>query len=240
MKRSAMDDFDRLRQTEAAFWPATLAALILHAILWISWQLMPDVETVVVPVRALSIRLGESEDLAPSVPAAAGESRSQATTEHPLAEMAPAAQATPPSAEKNSVAAPKVMQPQDDEKTAKRYVRKAPSKAQGSVYGDSTADEAELLSRYEQMISGAIHRYRVYPAEARRTNLQGDGVVRVRINRKGKILYYAIEHSTGSDLLDQAMLAMVRQANPVPPVPIGYPAGTLVEFLIPVSFALQR
>ena len=30
---------------------------------------------------------------------------------------------------------------------------------------------------------------------------------------------------------------MIRRANPVPSVPENYPAGSLIEFLIPITFA---
>ncbi len=110
----------------------------------------------------------------------------------------------------------------------------------GSVMGNSMASDAEVLKRYEQMISAWIQRFKVYPDEARRQSMQGEGVVRIRIDRRGNIQYRILEKRTGYQQLDRAILEMVQKANPVPPVPENYPrSGEILEFLVPVSFRLQ-
>lgn len=91
-----------------------------------------------------------------------------------------------------------------------------------------------VRARYEQEISGWIQQHKFYPAEA--GGREGRAVVRMRIDRAGNVRYYAIEQSTGLSTLDLAALEMIRRANPVPAVPANYPAGNLVEFLIPITF----
>lgn len=88
--------------------------------------------------------------------------------------------------------------------------------------------------RYEQDISAWIERHKIYPAEA--GGKQGRVIVRVRIDRTGVVRYYALEQSSGSNVIDIAAVDMVRRANPVPAVPANYPAGNLIEFLIPINF----
>lgn len=127
---------------------------------------------------------------------------------------------------------------------AKQFVRannvQAPSvKGKGNVLGNSTAKEAELMSRYEQLISMWIEKFKLYPDEARARGMQGETIVRIRIDRKGNIRYYLLERSTGYQVLDRAAIDMVKRANPVPAVPNDYPPGDLIEFLIPVNFHLQ-
>lgn len=61
-------------------------------------------------------------------------------------------------------------------------------------------------------------------------------MVRMCIDRGGNVRYYAIEQSSGLSIFDDAALDMIRRANPVPAVPVNYPASNLVEFLIPISF----
>jgi protein TonB len=95
------------------------------------------------------------------------------------------------------------------------------------------------LRRYEQIISLSIQRNKVYPAEAKTQGLQGQAVIRIRINRQGNILYSRIEKPTRYPILNEAIAEMVRLSNPVPAVPVNYPAGNLFEFLIPVSFRLE-
>jgi len=109
----------------------------------------------------------------------------------------------------------------------------------GSGLGNIQGGSAEVLRRYEQIISLSIQRNKVYPAEAKTQGLQGQAVIRIRINRQGNILYSRIEKPTRYPILNEAIAEMVRLSNPVPAVPVNYPAGNLFEFLIPVSFRLE-
>ena len=139
---------------------------------------------------------------------------------------------------KKAAAAPK----KASAKLPKQFVREgsdSKTKVEGSVLGDSTAIDAEILARYEQLISKWIQRFKQYPQEAKNSGVEGAAIVRVRINRKGDVLFFRLEQKTGHQLLDVAILDMIKQANPLPPVPENYPAGNMLEFLIPVSFKLQ-
>lgn len=112
--------------------------------------------------------------------------------------------------------------------------------AKGSPLGNSSAADSEILRRYEQVISLWVVRNRVYPPEAFQRGLQGEAVVRIRINRQGRILSYRIEQSSGHSLIDASLSEMVKRSNPVPAVPENYPGAKELEFLISVSFYDQR
>lgn len=102
-----------------------------------------------------------------------------------------------------------------------------------------TAQTAQTIrERYELQISGWIQQHKLYPAEA--GGREGRVVVRMRIDRAGYVRYYALEQSSGVNALDAAAIDMVRRANPVPAVPANYPAGSLIEFLIPITFRVPR
>ncbi len=105
---------------------------------------------------------------------------------------------------------------------------------QGTVNTQTEATSREIRARYEQDISSWIQRHKLYPANA--GGLAGRVVIRMRIDRGGVVRYYALEESSGVQALDQAALDMIRRANPVPAAPVNYPAGTLIEFLIPINF----
>ncbi|MGB1539412.1 MAG: TonB family protein [Rickettsiales bacterium] len=123
-----------------------------------------------------------------------------------------------------------------------QYVRQMGNPAgvgEGSALGNSTESEAEVVRRYEQLISVWIQRHKTYPAEAMQQGVQGKAIIRIRIDRTGRIKYFKLQQRTGSPMLDEAVIAMVRAANPVPPVPANYPAGNLIEFLIPISYKLR-
>ncbi len=97
----------------------------------------------------------------------------------------------------------------------------------------------EMMLRYEQKLSAWINRYKVYPSDAFKRGLQGNVVLRIRIDRAGYIKFILIQESSGYDILDQAVIDAAKKANPVPVVPTDYPGGQLLEFLIPVKFALK-
>lgn len=116
--------------------------------------------------------------------------------------------------------------------------------ADGAVGGQGlettmTQQTAQAIrERYEMQISGWIQTHKTYPAEAQ--GREGRVVVRMRIDRAGYVRYYALEQSSGVNALDAAAIDMVRRANPVPAVPANYPAGNLIEFLIPITFRAPR
>lgn len=131
--------------------------------------------------------------------------------------------------------------------TPQRFVREvgaAPNTGlgttQGAVGGQGTVNEMtpttmqQIRERYELQISTWIQQHKLYPAAA--NGAEGRAVVRMRIDRSGYVRYYAIEQSAGNAVLDAAAIDMIRRANPVPAVPANYPAGNLIEFLIPITF----
>ena len=109
---------------------------------------------------------------------------------------------------------------------------------QGTMGGvgnvNTQTDGKDIRDRYEQQISGWIERHKVYPAEA--GGREGRVIVRMRIDRAGVVRYYALEQSCGVAAIDNAALDMIRRANPVPAAPMNYPGGSLIEFLIPITF----
>ncbi len=122
---------------------------------------------------------------------------------------------------------------------SKPVAKKDTAKAVGLKVGNSNSKEAEMIARYEQLISLWIQKFKLYPEDARADGMQGETVVRIRIDRRGNVRYYTLERSTGYPVLDRAAVDMIRRANPVPAVPVDYPPGEVLEFLIPVHFSLQ-
>ena len=155
---------------------------------------------------------------------------------------------------KRKVAKPKpeMLAPARDQKTTTsaetQYVREDAVKQpealpagdpNGTLLGNSTNATAEVMQRYTQQISLWLQRHQVYPDGLRSQGISGNAIIRLRIDRTGRIKFFRIEQSTGNAELDDAVVAMVRAANPVPAVPANYPAGNLVEFLIPVNYNLR-
>lgn len=107
----------------------------------------------------------------------------------------------------------------------------------GSVIGTSNSAKAEIQSRYTQTISLWLNKYKVYPEAARSRGEGGKVILRVRINRQGRVMRYLLEKSSGSEAIDRAITQMVDAANPLPAVPVDYPdRKPYLEFLIPINF----
>lgn len=246
---------------------ATIAfAALLHIGAVYIWAIIPRTEVINIPVRALSIKLSDGEPMtAEEIEAAQQDTSNSSALESalnqavdPMQQQARSAasaieRALNESGGNTTDPAAKAMEqalantpselslPDPSQKMApKQFVRMSNVQAKsGSTRGNSTAKDAELMKRYEQLISLWIEKFKQYPMEARQEGLQGETVVRIRIDRKGNIRYYLLERSTGHPILDRAAIDMVRRANPVPAVPNDYPKGDLIEFLIPVNFQLQ-
>lgn len=228
------------------YFALTLAcAAILHMGMLLLWNILPKTEVVSIPVRALSVTLGDGDSTdVPTPPSPMNSREMEAAITKLMREVDAPAKADKPKI-KAPVPTPKLTadEPKQSEKPddARQYVRFSAPAAQGTEAseGSKTDNAAETLTRYEQTISLWIQKFKVYPEEARAQNMEGDTVVRIRIDRQGTIRYYILESSTGYPLLDRAAVDMIRRANPVPPVPADYPPGDMLEFLIPVSFHLQ-
>ncbi|MBN8530369.1 MAG: energy transducer TonB [Alphaproteobacteria bacterium] len=145
-------------------------------------------------------------------------------------------------AEAAAQASPSVSQSAGQQDTAASQLNAAGATrgiGQGGSAGAPTAQQAEVMARFEQVLSQWLQRHKKYPPEARAQRLEGQAVIRLRIDRMGNVKFYRLQQRTGHDSLDRAALEMVRAANPVPQVPDEYPAGTLLEFLVPVHFTLR-
>ena len=95
-----------------------------------------------------------------------------------------------------------------------------------------------LRARYEQALSAWFERYKEYPVQAQRRRMEGRGVMKIRIDRDGRVLASAISENTKYSMLDDAMKKMVSRADPFPPMPDSTP-GDSFEFVAPVTFNLR-
>ncbi|HIC2068370.1 TPA: energy transducer TonB [Raoultella ornithinolytica] len=91
--------------------------------------------------------------------------------------------------------------------------------------------QALLLSRLQQ--------FKRYPADAQTRNQQGVVYLRFTMDRKGKVLTFRLEKSSGYTLLDEEALALIQRAQPLPTPPPSV-AGDPLELLVPIEFFLKN
>lgn len=227
------------------FFAAIGIALALHLTGAVIWQLVPRTQVIDIPVRPLNIKLGDGdplsvEEMKAIAPGAANNSDVEKTLASLVRDVArdqARAETVAGSLDQamkdlNKAASAEALgQSISTAEQPRQFVREVPAPA-------SVKNSAAVL-RYEQTISLWVQKFKLYPEEARKQGMEGETVVRVRIDRQGNVRHYILERSTGHSELDRAAIDMIRRANPVPAVPADYPAGELLEFLIPVNFRLQ-
>jgi protein TonB len=91
-------------------------------------------------------------------------------------------------------------------------------------------DYLEALRRW-------LARYKQYPDDAVKKKQEGRVEIGFVLDRDGTVLDAWIERSSGVPELDQATLAMLHRASPVPPVPQRY-KGKQLKLVMPIDYSI--
>ncbi len=95
------------------------------------------------------------------------------------------------------------------------------------------------VTNYESLIMARLEENKYYPRSAKRRGLEGDGLIRIKLNRHGKLLEYRLEKRFPHSLLNKAIARMVEKSAPFPAFP-GEIGSETFEFVVPVEFALRK
>jgi periplasmic protein TonB len=102
----------------------------------------------------------------------------------------------------------------------------------------ASAPSAAVVHNWESLLVAHIDRFKRYPVEARERGEQGMVRVAFAIDRDGWVRSSRIVQSSGSSDLDQAALAMLARAQPMPRPPDRIPTREL-SFLVPIKFTIR-
>ena len=72
---------------------------------------------------------------------------------------------------------------------------------------------------YESQLLGWLERHKKYPILARRRGQQGTVILEFVINTEGKLLSHKILQASAHRSLNTAVVEMIKQASPMPPIP---------------------
>jgi protein TonB len=116
----------------------------------------------------------------------------------------------------------------------------AESTASAAGSGGAAASEGSpgVDPGYLAVLRAWLARYKEYPRQARMRRQEGTALLRFVLDRRGAVLEFAIERSSGVEALDRAVLNMLARAQPLPPLPADLPADRL-ELELPVAFDLD-
>lgn len=112
----------------------------------------------------------------------------------------------------------------------------APSTRQQAVVAPAVPSSPP--ADYVSLIRAQLERNKVYPRSAQQRRQQGRAMVRIVIDRAGHVIQYRLESSSGHELLDREVVAMIQRASPLPPIPASINAERL-ELVVPVEFFLR-
>lgn len=104
-----------------------------------------------------------------------------------------------------------------------------------AAVSSSGAGRSVSPAKWQSRLMSHLERRKRYPSEARSNREEGTVYVRFRIDDAGNVLSVSLSRSSGSVALDNAVVAMVRNASPVP----APPPGVNKTITAPVRFNLR-
>jgi protein TonB len=100
---------------------------------------------------------------------------------------------------------------------------------------ETMTDAAVLL--YRDQLVAYLAKYRQYPLDARRDHIEGTVYLHFVLAADGRVLSAWVVQSSGSASLDGEALSAIERAQPLPPIPLGWPRQ--IDVTIPMSFQLS-
>ncbi len=185
----------------------------------------------------------ESAAAAPSVASAETKENNEekiARTEAEDAEMSRDAKPEKPVEDEKSRQAQQVVSSESaaSEATAppKSEAAKVADRPAAPVQGTDAAANAVKLT-WQKALMAHLNRAKRYPAGGGRRAAEAS--VHFTLDRRGHVLAYSIKRSSGLPVFDEAALAMMKKADPVPPPP-PVMADESLSFDVPVQFRADR
>jgi protein TonB len=127
----------------------------------------------------------------------------------------------------------------ENAKRAKPSTPSRASQAGGGASGQNrTVSGRGAMTSYLGLVSARLHRQKRYPAHARRRRMEGTAVISFAIDSGGRVVRSRLARSSGHDLLDREVLAMLDRAKPFPPIPAEVGRRSL-SLSVPVAFSVR-
>ena len=100
------------------------------------------------------------------------------------------------------------------------------------------AHDGQVREDFIARLLAQLNRFKQYPRAARQARIQGVVKLHFVMDAHGRVLQADIAESSGRPVLDAEALALIRRAQPLPPLPADFPSRTL-DAVVPVEFSLN-
>ena len=174
-------------------------------------------------------------DYSPAPPAPAAQPKSK-----PIAPTPPRPAASPADPIEATLT-PDALIPEPAQSVPTAADSETPSDTESASSGDKPApaqDTTSVEQAYVWNVLGHLQPFQNYPRVAQRRGHEGTVLVRARVSRRGVVLKVEIRQGSGHRSLDEAALALLKAASPLPPPPHGTTAIT--ELDLPIVYALRQ
>ena len=149
-----------------------------------------------------------------------------------------------PILDKPTPSAPALKKPSPPPRAAAQQLgeksRAEKSRTEGRAAAESRGAQTSALAppHYLTAVFARVQQAKRYPAKAQARGDQGRAVVSISIRRNGALAEARLVRSSGSSLLDEATLEVMRRAAPFPPLPPDV-AGSVLVLSIPMNFTIE-
>jgi protein TonB len=113
-----------------------------------------------------------------------------------------------------------------------------PSDAAAAPAPGLSAIAAQAQANWQSSLVAHINRYKRYPVEARAHKVEGIVSIEFTLDRSGQILSSRVAHSSGSAVLDEEAVALLRRATPLPTPPQDVPPEGF-SLVLPIHFRMR-
>jgi protein TonB len=113
-----------------------------------------------------------------------------------------------------------------------------PSDAVAAPAPGLSAIAAKAVANWHKSLVAHINRYKRYPAEARAHKIEGVVSVEFTLDRLGQVISSRVSHSSGSPVLDEEAVTLLKRAAPLPTPPQEVPPEG-IQLTLPVNFHMK-
>lgn len=117
--------------------------------------------------------------------------------------------------------------------TAERQAERAAAPAPGA-----SAHNPDAVPNWKSQVAARLERYKRYPSDAQSRGEQGVAQLAFSVDRGGGVHNARIVRSSGSGALDQATLALLERAAPLPAPPPEI-AGSQIAISVPIRYSIR-